>query len=212
MGNLSEYTPTVIGCGAIGSQVAQQLVQIGSDVRLIDFDDLAVENLAPQGFREADIGKPKVEALAQRLAEFNSEVNIEIINGRFRKSEGKKYDTIFCCVDSMESRKFIFEATKKYFDFFVDGRMRGGSELRILVAQKSIPESIEHYQDPANLFTDAQASDGSCTAKTTIYGAYAISAMMVGQYVRWINNQPMFFYDVMMDLGGLDTTSLASVF
>ena len=55
----------VVGVGAVGRQVALQLAAFGVPrMTLIDPDTVSVENLAPQGFWESDLGRSKVEAVA----------------------------------------------------------------------------------------------------------------------------------------------------
>jgi len=60
---LAQCHAVVIGVGAIGRQVALQLSALGvPQMTLYDPDTVAIENLAPQGFWESDLGRPKVEA------------------------------------------------------------------------------------------------------------------------------------------------------
>ena len=62
----------VIGCGAIGSTVAENLVRFGiTNITLYDFDKVEAHNIANQMFRSTDIGKLKIEALADQLCEIN---------------------------------------------------------------------------------------------------------------------------------------------
>ena len=55
----------IIGCGSVGSTVAELLVRLGiTDISLYDFDTVSAHNLANQMFNNDDIGRPKVEAVA----------------------------------------------------------------------------------------------------------------------------------------------------
>ena len=57
----------VIGVGAVGRQAALQLAAVGvSRMTLIDHDTVEVANLAPQAYWPADLGRPKVDATADR--------------------------------------------------------------------------------------------------------------------------------------------------
>ena len=59
---------TQIGVGAIGSCTALSLAKLGiSRFTLFDPQDVGVENLGNQLFRNDDLGKPKVEAVSARL-------------------------------------------------------------------------------------------------------------------------------------------------
>src|SRR4051812_2050179 len=62
---LAAYHVLVVGVGAVGRQVALQLAALGADaMTIVDDDTVAVENLAVQGYSPAEIGLPKVEAVA----------------------------------------------------------------------------------------------------------------------------------------------------
>ena len=64
----------IIGCGAIGSTVAENLVRFGiTNISLYDFDTVEPHNIANQMFRQTDIGKLKTEAVAEYLCEINPE-------------------------------------------------------------------------------------------------------------------------------------------
>jgi sulfur carrier protein ThiS adenylyltransferase len=183
--DMARHTPVVIGCGAVGSVVARQLAHMGSDVVLVDFDVVGPENLSCQGFREGDLHKPKVEALAEALREINSEITIATVMGEFDPATLPVPPTaVFCCVDSISTRGAIFETVSSMVDFFVDGRMKGGDTVGIFTARRDVPESMIKY--PGTIFPAAEAQAGACTAKTTIYGAYLAGALMVHEYVRFL--------------------------
>lgn len=67
----------VVGCGSVGSNVAEQLVRSGiSDLTLIDPDHVGPENLSRSVYAAADIGRPKPAALAARLRSIAPDVRI----------------------------------------------------------------------------------------------------------------------------------------
>lgn len=200
---ISEYTPIIIGCGAVGSMVARQLAHMGSSMTLLDFDTVNVENLSCQGFVESDLGLYKVDALAEHVKQINSSINVDPIS----KKMGQEFDAIkyrkcpvFCCVDKMKVRDEIFRRIGMYSPFFVDGRMAGGSEMRVLLVCDDA--SKDYY--PTTLFSDEQAVQGSCTAKSTIYGAFVLSGLMVSAYGRWLKSPNCFFLnDVYTNLAAM---------
>lgn len=113
----------IIGCGAIGSTLAENLVRLGlTNIHLYDFDTVAEHNIANQMFRQKDIGWLKVIALEEILKEINPHVDIT------KHEEGYtnrpiKTGYIFLCVDNIELRKKIVEEhrynpnIKAFFDF-----------------------------------------------------------------------------------------------
>jgi len=70
------------GCGAIGGHVAEWLVRAGvAKLDLYDNDTVSTGILARQPYVDADIGRPKAEALADRLAAIDPAV---IVSPHFR--------------------------------------------------------------------------------------------------------------------------------
>ena len=71
----------LVGCGALGSVLAEQLVRAGvGHLRIVDRDVVELTNLQRQVlFDEADAreGKPKAVAAAERLGRINSQVRVE---------------------------------------------------------------------------------------------------------------------------------------
>lgn len=60
----------IVGCGSVGATLAENLVRLGiTNLALWDMDVVNPHNLANQIFRQQDIGRPKVEALADILFE-----------------------------------------------------------------------------------------------------------------------------------------------
>jgi sulfur carrier protein ThiS adenylyltransferase len=181
--NLAECNITIIGLGAIGRQVALQLSAMGANnLSFIDFDNVEESNIASQGYYESDLGKLKVEATKESCLKINSSIDISALTQRFKKSKPVG-NVVFCCVDSIQTRKFIWDAVKDKVDFFVDGRMSGES-LRVIAVDKSNEKSYTHY--PTTLFKQSEAHSGSCTAKSTIYCANIAAGMMVAKFAGWL--------------------------
>jgi molybdopterin/thiamine biosynthesis adenylyltransferase len=70
----------IAGCG-IGSTIAEACLRLGFEqLILIDHDVVEPHNLNRQNFIAADIGTPKVDALARRLLAINPSASIRAIN------------------------------------------------------------------------------------------------------------------------------------
>ena len=76
--NIRHSKVLIVGLGAVGSWVACNLAQSGvGTLLLMDPDDVDITNLHRQfGYAEADIGKKKTEALAERLKKYNENLNV----------------------------------------------------------------------------------------------------------------------------------------
>lgn len=68
------------GCGAVGTHVAESVVRAGATcVELVDKGWVNPGILVRQGFEDADIGKPKVNALSDRLKRVNPDLTVEAL-------------------------------------------------------------------------------------------------------------------------------------
>jgi sulfur carrier protein ThiS adenylyltransferase len=177
---------TVIGVGAIGRQVALQLAAMGIPwLQLVDFDTVDASNLASQGYLEADLDKPKVEATALLCRQINSSSELHWVKQPFRRSMDTG-NVIFCAVDQIQTRRLIWEALKDMASFLVDGRMNA-EVLRIVTACDA--DSRKYY--PTTLFGSREAFAGPCTAKTTIYCANVAAGLMIAQFTRYLRQLPI---------------------
>jgi len=183
---IATLTVCVIGVGAIGRQAALQLAASGvGRLKLIDHDDIERVNLGPQGYYESDIGKKKVEATADVARSNNPEISIEAVDRRYNPVDGD-CDAVFMCVDSIETRRFIYESLMDRKPFLVDGRM-AAETLRIVTAYDD--STYEDYEE--TLFSDDEAFEGECTARSTIYSANIAAGLMVAQFAKWVREMEM---------------------
>ena len=108
----TEYKNTyhVIGCGAIGSHVCEELARIGiPEVHIYDFDTVTAHNITNQLFKHSDIGASKVDACYDAMKEINPDIIIHT------HEQGLQYPYVvngicILCVDNIELRKKIVEA------------------------------------------------------------------------------------------------------
>lgn len=183
---LQSCRATVVGVGAIGRQAALQLAAMGIPwLQIVDFDTVEIHNLASQGYLQDDFDRPKVEATADLCHQINHQLEVHIVNSRFRGSLDIG-NILFCCVDRIETRKLVWNATKDRVNFFSDGRM-GAEIIRILTAY-DFP-SQDYY--PSTLFASEEAYAAPCTAKTTIYCANIAAGLMLSQFTRRLRCLPV---------------------
>ena len=197
---LAQCKATVIGVGAIGRQVVLQLAAMGVPwLQLVDHDSVEESNLASQGYLETDLARPKVQATADLAQQINHQLEVHEVNDRFRRSLTIG-NVVFACVDSIETRRLIWESIKGSAGFFTDGRM-SAEVLRVLTACDE--PSRKHY--PTTLFSAGEAYTGACTAKTTIYCANIAAGFMIAQFAKWLRNLPI-DTDVQLNLLSMELT------
>lgn len=117
----------IIGCGAIGSTVAENLARFGlTKISLYDFDVVESHNIANQMFTQEDIGKKKVDAVAEYLQKINPEItkDLKVIDKGWVGQKLSGY--VFLCVDNIELRRKIVEFCKDntFVKAMFDFRMR----------------------------------------------------------------------------------------
>lgn len=113
----------IIGCGSIGSNVAELLARYGiEDLVIYDFDIVESHNIANQLYTEEDVSYPKTERLAQLLYKINPKLKSTLdIRGKYENQMLTDY--VFMCVDSVEVRQQIVKNNmmnpmiKAIFDF-----------------------------------------------------------------------------------------------
>jgi len=119
----------IIGCGATGSTLAENLARFGiTNITLYDFDTVEGKNLANQMFVHRHIHMPKVKAVADIITEINPEAMI-VQPGQCLRLEPEGWHGqrlagyVFLCVDNIDLRREIAEKNrnnpmvKAMFDF-----------------------------------------------------------------------------------------------
>ena len=103
---------TVIGAGATGSYCVWLLAKMGCRrITVYDFDEIENYNIPNQMYGVSDVGKKKVDALAERIKE-SAGIVIKPIPKRFEKESLN--GIVFVLTDTMESRKKIWEQSILY--------------------------------------------------------------------------------------------------
>jgi molybdopterin/thiamine biosynthesis adenylyltransferase len=97
----------VIGCGAVGSTIAEQLARLGiNKLHLYDFDTVSTHNITNQMFFNEHIGNPKINALSNILKAINPNIQL-ITHPEGWKPELPLTGYVFLAVDNIDTRKEI---------------------------------------------------------------------------------------------------------
>lgn len=110
---------TIIGCGALGSGIAEHLTRAGvGDLIIIDRDFVELDNLQRQHlFTESDVGEPKAVTAEEKLKSINSEIRIRGIIEDINQANGEKFvkgrDIILDGTDNLNVRYLINDACIK---------------------------------------------------------------------------------------------------
>lgn len=112
-GSLRSKRVAVLGLGALGSVIAPWLARAGvGHLTLIDRDLVEASNLQRQLlYGEADLGRPKAEVAAQRLAEANSTIDLRPVVADLTSGNAREllsgFDLVCDGTDNFEARFLI---------------------------------------------------------------------------------------------------------
>lgn len=135
----------VVGCGALGSVIAETLVRAGVGfVRIVDRDFVELSNLQRQVlFDERDVAErlPKAVAASRKLAVINSGVTVEALVADVRADNVAELvrgiDVILDGTDNFETRLLINDASLEFNIPWVNGGCVGshGQVMTIIPGQ-----------------------------------------------------------------------------
>ena len=180
----------VVGLGAIGSHVAEQLVRMGvAKITLWDFDTVDEHNIPNQLYSTGDIGLAKVDALAIQLQAINPQVSI---TKRHRWEPGIALNGyIFMCVDSINVRQQIVDqhmyapTVPAIFDFrmrLTDAQHFAGCPGKT-VEITNLRASMDFTQEEAKEATPVSACGTSMAVLPTIR---VITAIGVANFMNFV--------------------------
>ena len=180
----------IVGCGAIGSSVAMQLVRLGGDnFILYDFDKVEIPNVGVSQYDELDVGMPKVGALTNHMKRVNVMIKVERHENKFQTYNGGKEDILILGLDSMSARmdivKLLAQCPFKPA-FVIDGRM--GAEQY----QQYIYDNITVKKYEKDWYSDENSDPEPCTRKATSYCSNMSGSFISNSIKNLVMKQPYF--------------------
>lgn len=171
----------IIGCGSVGSTLAELLVRYGlKDITLYDFDRVEAHNIANQMFVSTDIGKEKVTAVADNLVAINPELSgtLKIVNKGYVGQRLNGY--VFLCVDNIELRRKIVEANmmNPYIKAMFDFRTRL-TDAQHYAADWSDARQKESFLDSMQFSHEEAAAETPMSACRVVLGVAATVRLIV---------------------------------
>lgn len=179
-----EHPVRLIGTGGIGSLTAVMLAKMSDgDVMIFDDDTVDEINIATQFYRTEDIGRNKANAITELSNQFSDTVQFFPVPERYPSSRQKPAWMVISAVDSIKSRKAIWQDLRLMADWkwYLDARM-GAEKFDLYCVSR---EDIQWYSSLLSKQYDELIPDEPCTAKATFYTA-AIAAGHIGKTIRKI--------------------------
>lgn len=115
---LERVTIAIVGAGGLGSNCAAHLVRAGvRKLILADFDTVSESNLNRQFFFRDQVGKKKVEALAENLRRIESELELTLVSERLDEDGVERLigpaDLVIEAVDKAETKSTLISLAVK---------------------------------------------------------------------------------------------------
>jgi molybdopterin/thiamine biosynthesis adenylyltransferase len=185
----------IIGCGATGSTLAENLARLGiANIALYDFDAVEGKNIANQMFAHRHIGMPKVEAVADIIVGINPDA-AETLRLEPEGWHGQRLaGYVFLCVDNIDLRRKIAEenrlnpAIKAMFDFRL-----GLTDAQHYAADWSDSQSAKNFIKSMN-FTHADVEDvrSACHEVLSVCPPIrVIVALGVANFMNFVKGHPV---------------------
>lgn len=198
---MARYTSVfLIGCGAIGSRLAIELVKMGVQrFCLMDHDIIEPANIGVQAFTFAGIGYSKVEALQTLMnqhAAIGHPLTISANASAFNRLNcvPDAYTVIIPALDNLETRRLVWrkwESAQLHHQemLYVDPRM-GFEEFEIYTAVNSrdgrhVRSADINYEKVLYAKGEAPPERGNCGRDASPYTASTCAAMVARTVKAW---------------------------
>lgn len=182
----------IVGCGAIGSSLAELLVRQGvTEFHLWDFDKVESHNIVNQMYRDSQIDMPKTDALEALLTEINPSITC-IKHGKYMGQSLSGF--VFSAVDSISVRREIVESNwlNPNIKLFCDFRMtllegqHYATDWSDENSKQQLLDSMDFTDEEAKALTPVSACGFELSVAPTVR---AITAYGVANFMSFVNGQ-----------------------
>lgn len=184
----------IIGCGAVGSTIAENLARLGvKEIHLWDFDTVEEHNLANQMFQVKHLNMLKTDAVEDICKNINPDITI-IKHEAYTDQSLSGY--IFTCPDSIKVRRTILENNmgNDYILGVFDGRMRltdaqhFASSWEDLTKRKALLNTMDFSDEEAKEATPVSACGTSLSVCFTVR---CLVSLMVANFINMFLGNPI---------------------
>lgn len=145
--SMIQHSIHIIGCGAVGSTLAENLVRLGlTRFTLWDFDQVESKNIVNQMFFSDQIGMNKVDAVADTMKRINPDVAVTIKPDGYHDEQLSGW--VFLCVDNIDLRRKIAMSHRgsPFVKAMFDCRL-GLTDGQHFAAKWSEPDQVKAFID-----------------------------------------------------------------
>lgn len=179
----NDATFCIIGAGATGSWAALTAAKMGwHNFQIWDLDLVESHNLPNQAYTVDHIGLKKVDALEQVLKEFNPSVIVEKHDCFFDAEDpahvAELADYLFIAVDSLDTRKAIYQKAKlhPFLNLIFETRM-GFTHAELNITD---PSNIIKIDEIINMLkSDEEVTEAACNERIISTLVMIVSSALV---------------------------------
>lgn len=188
--NLNEFNFHILGCGAIGSAAATQLVRMGAEnFCLYDNDKVDTGNVGVSQYTLYDVGHAKVDMLKSKIHDINDLADVMCLDEMFKNYVYmNNNDIIILGFDNMKSRLEAVEAisgwkhSKPYA--LIDGRMGAEHYQQYVILKPTLSKYNKIW------YSDDNGSEEPCNMKATSYCSNMSGSFIANAVRKIVKEQP----------------------
>ena len=188
--NLNQFNFHILGCGAIGSATALQLVRMGAEhFCLYDNDEVDTGNIGVSQYSLYDIGNKKVHCLKSDILDINIAAEVMCADELFSNYIYMNDDDIIILgFDSMESRLDAVKAIGKWKYSkpyaLIDGRMGAEHYQQYVILKPNLKKYKQIW------YYDEEGSEEPCSMKATSYCSNMSGSFISNAIRKIVTKQP----------------------
>ena len=177
----------IVGVGNTGSWLALCLSKMGIETNIADYDKVEIHNTSTQLYGLYQVNTQKVYAARDIVEALGVEpATVFHADGAILVGQ-RDYTIVFSMVDTMQSRKSIYEAAKKNAcQLLIDPRTYPKGSMIYAVNLGDEKQCAEYEK---TLFEDSEASEDTCGLKSTTFTGMTVASIIGGIVANYYTNK-----------------------
>lgn len=194
----------IVGVGALGSMIAEQLIRLNLTSKIIvyDMDIVEEKNLNNQAYFRRHIGMTKVQAMQDLAKEIDDEAKLRGKNKQVTSILTKSEDVVILAIDNFKARQTIIENLQGN-PLLISGGVSstGGSFETIRGKYKELAEELSTLKSGQEYDENDLTPCGSPISiyHRIRYGASLICEALIREYTNTNNFRYNTMYDVVSE-------------
>lgn len=191
----------IVGCGALGSMAAENLIRLNLASKIIayDFDVVEDKNLNNQAYFKQHVGMNKVDALKDLANTIDEDATIRTKNKKVEYIRTSSDDVVILSLDNYPSRASILRNIEGYPLVIIGGANPSGGNVEVF--RGDYDKVAKEYED----LGDAPEYDPdeltTCGSPISVYPRLrGVATIMAEQVIKHQDKTDMFYNNFMLDV------------